>query len=184
MKNLLREQILNQRELLDKNEHRLKSDKIFKLLKKKKIFIFSKKICLYVDKGKEVTTKNIILYCIQQNKNVFLPFINSEKLFFSKINSLNDLVIGKFNILEPKDRFKTKEELDLIIVPGLVFDKKGNRIGHGKGYYDSFLKKHPNATKIGLAFEDQINKKFLVEDHDIPMDFIITEKRIINCSKL
>ena len=57
MKNLLREQILNQRELLDKNEHRLKSDKIFKLLKKKKIFIFSKKICLYVDKGKEVTTK-------------------------------------------------------------------------------------------------------------------------------
>ena len=115
---------------------------------------------------------------------MFLPFINSEKLFFSKINSLNDLVIGKFNILEPKDRFKTKEELDLIIVPGLVFDKKGNRIGHGKGYYDSFLKKHPNATKIGLAFEDQINKKILVEDHDIPMDFIITEKRIINCSKL
>ena len=73
------------------------------------------------------------------------------------------------------------KSIDLIIVPGVGFDPCGNRIGHGKGYYDSLLRHARNTLKIGLAFEFQIQEKIPVEDHDVHVDTIITEKRIITC---
>ena len=73
--------------------------------------------------------------------------------------------------------------MDLIIVPGIVFDVKGNRLGFGKGYYDRFLSPSANfkAVKIGLAYEFQVVPKIDAQPHDITMDYIITEKRIIDC---
>ena len=70
----------------------------------------------------------------------------------------------------------------MILVPGIGFDKKGSRIGHGKGYYDNLLKNSNRAVHIGLAFECQIVKCIPTQNHDIPVDKIVTEKRIIDCS--
>ena len=93
----------------------------------------------------------------------------------------DDLKISSYGILEPKkDKIKniSSDKIDLIIVPGVAFDLKGNRMGHGKGYYDRFLNL-VKSTSIGLAFEFQIIENIPVESHDKPIDMIITEKRII-----
>ncbi len=102
------------------------------------------------------------------------------------MKSWKELSIGSYGILEPrteKIRKTRVEDIDLIIVPGVAFDKKGNRIGHGKGYYDRLLDK-TNATKIGLAFEFQLLKEIPTDKHDLPIDILITEKRIIKCQDM
>ena len=114
-----------------------------------------------------------------------VPISNKEdySLILSKLNSFEDLVEGPYGILEPKKE-KIKEisfdEIDLIIIPGIVFDLKGNRIGHGKGFYDRLLK-NTKVSIIALAFEFQIIGKIPVDKNDKPVDIIITEKRIIYC---
>ena len=91
---------------------------------------------------------------------------------------------GKKGILEPKKeyyRLFPPEDIDLIIIPGVVFDLSGNRIGRGFGYYDNFLGKVCSSAEIiALAFEMQIVKKIPNDKNDIPVHKIITEKRIIN----
>ena len=97
------------------------------------------------------------------------------------MKSWEELRVGSYGILEPrieKIRKTNVEDLELIIVPGIAFDKNGNRLGHGKGYYDRILGK-TNATKIGLAFEFQIVGKIPTNENDKPVDIIITEERVI-----
>ena len=119
-------------------------------------------------------------------KNIFVPIILTEctNLVPSKIIDFdNELEKGKKGILEPKKEFYRLfplENIDLIIIPGVAFDLRGNRIGRGFGYYDNFLRKIHTSTKIvALAFEMQIVKKIITDKNDIPINKIITEKRII-----
>jgi 5-formyltetrahydrofolate cyclo-ligase len=94
------------------------------------------------------------------------------------------LEVGAYNILEPRqDTIKEIpiESIDLILVPGVVFDIHGNRIGHGKGYYDRLLNDTQNIPHVGLAFGFQIVDAVPVEGHDLPVDIIVTEERIIEC---
>jgi 5-formyltetrahydrofolate cyclo-ligase len=90
---------------------------------------------------------------------------------------------GVFGILEPRKesaRIFNPEEIDLVIVPGVAFDEHRNRIGFGAGFYDRFLESvRPSCAKIGIAFEFQIYDEVPVEEHDIPLDLVITEKRTI-----
>ena len=89
---------------------------------------------------------------------------------------------ASYGILEPvKIIEKSPNKIDLIIVPGIGFDKRGNRLGHGKGYYDKLLRKL-KTIKIGLAFELQIVDQIPTDENDVPVDLIITEERIINLS--
>ena len=95
----------------------------------------------------------------------------------------DDLEMGRFRIRMPKKTCEMAELLgiDAIVIPGRAFDKKGNRLGRGYGYYDRFLNVMPIETKrIGLAFEFQIKDYLPVEEHDMPMDVVITEKRTIS----
>lgn len=100
--------------------------------------------------------------------------------------ALKNLQKGRFGILEPKNKIRLKSfsKIAAVIVPGIAFDKKGNRLGFGKGYFDKFLKKiKSDALKIGLAFSFQVLKKIPTTKNDIKMDFIITEKEIIDVNK-
>ena len=144
-------------------------------------------VLFYISYNNEVFTHDMIKKFLVDKKNVVVPISNKidNSLILSKLEKWKDLHVGSYSILEPiKDKIKkiSINEVDLIIIPGLGFDKKGNRLGHGKGYYDNLLKKSLNQTKIGLAFEFQIIDKIPVDDHDKPVDIIITEKRIINCN--
>ena len=140
-------------------------------------FSKSKEIFLYISTNNEVDTLLIADECLKSGKNVYGP-ITDKIIEVGKIKSLDELKPGKFGIKEPQISSK-KDSFDIILVPGVVFDEYGSRIGHGGGYFDKFLSK-THGKKIGLAFDFQVIKKIASQPHDVPVDIIITEKRIIH----
>jgi len=185
MKNKVRKNLLLLRKNLSKADVLEKSDKIKNRLFRLKEFKQASNILFYVSYGSEVCTHEMIKEALSKNKGVFVPVTNKKNktLILSKLEKWDELCIGAYNILEPKKEMIKEisfDEIDLIIIPGIVFDLKGNRIGHGKGFYDRLLK-NTKVSIIALAFEFQIIGKIPVDKHDKPVDIIITEKRIIYC---
>ena len=178
-------QLLNNKRLnLSKDENLVKSNKIKNKLFKIDEYKKAKNIFFYVSYDGEVFTHDAIKESFN-DKIVVVPISNKEdfSLILSKIDSFEDLIVGLYGILEPKKEKINEisiDEIDLIIIPGIVFDLKGNRIGHGKGFYDRLLK-NTKIPSIALAFEYQIIEKIPADKYDKPVDIIITEKRIIYC---
>jgi len=188
MKHKIRKELIKTRKKLSKKEVLEKSNRIKKRLFGINEFKKASTILFYVSYDNEVYTHDMIKESMSNNKNVIVPISDrkNRRLILSKLNNWDDLILGSYGILEPsKDKIKETsiEKVDLIIVPGVGFDKTGRRIGHGKGYYDNLLKNSTNALHIGLAFEAQIVKKIPTESHDLPVNKIITEKRVIDCRK-
>ena len=187
MKQEVRKKLLMLRKNLSKNEVLEKSEKIKYRLFKMSEFTQASTILFYVSYDNEVYTHEMIKESIANKKKVVVPFtdIANKRIVPSKLDNWDDLKPGAYNILEPKKE-KVQEisvdELDLIIVPGVGFDRQGNRIGHGKGYYDKLLRNF-KALTIGLAFEFQVVENIPNEKHDISIDMIVTEKRIIQYKK-
>ena len=145
----------------------------------------SKSIGAYYPTGSEVKTFDIIKHSIERKKEVRLPrVIDSTKIKFFKImeDSFEKIkfIKGKYGIFENSTSNINMEKMDLLIIPGLVFDLQGNRLGYGKGYYDRFLSLRKVKYIIALAYETQVVNEIPNNEHDIPVDVIITEKRIIN----
>ncbi len=125
---------------------------------------------------------------LSQGKAVALPrtIIAKRQLECFQISSLDDLVTGAYSIMEPDPERCPRvdpSELDMVIVPGSVFDRRGGRLGYGGGYYDRFLSKDaPQALRIALAFSFQVQDNNIpLQPHDELMDYIVTEKEIIRC---
>ena len=180
----IRKLLKNKRLQLSKDENLKKSKQIKNRLFLMDEFKKAKNILFYVSYNGEVFTHEAIEEALSK-KIVVVPISNKNdySLIFSKLDSFNDLEEGAYGILEPKkDLIKeiSIDKIDLIIIPGIGFDLRGNRIGHGKGFYDRLLK-NTNALIIALAFDFQIIEKIPTENHDRSADIIITEKRIINC---
>lgn len=110
-------------------------------------------------------------------KTLLLPRIgeNGAMDFVAVSNLESDLLKGPFGILEPIASLPVwNDSIPLFIVPGVRFSRDGGRLGHGKGYYDRFLPKHPGAYKIGVAFSSQIeDKPLLLKPHDVKMNYIV-----------
>ena len=145
----------------------------------------SKSIGVYYPTGSEVKTFDIIKHSIKRKKEVGLPrVIDSTKIKFFKImeDSFEKIkfIKGKYGIFENSTSPINMEKMDLLIIPGIAFDLQGNRLGYGKGYYDRFLSLRKVKYIIALAYETQVVNEIPNNDHDIPVDVIITEKRIIN----
>ncbi|MEF9951250.1 MAG: 5-formyltetrahydrofolate cyclo-ligase [Clostridium sp.] len=140
-----------------------------------------KALMTYYSFRNEVLTDEVINDSFKSNKTVVLPKSIKEGSVILPciIKSLSDLVEGNYGIMEPPtDNLANKEDLDIIFVPGVGFDKKGFRIGYGAGYYDRFLKDY-KGIKVGVCFEVQLTDNAYPDSHDIAMDYIITEKGII-----
>lgn len=139
-------------------------------------------IMLYASKGKEVRTDELISDLLRLGKRVVLPKTNVEGKEIIPIEILDpekDLVIGNYGIREPRDEAKRvdPEEIEVAVVPGVAFDRNGNRIGRGAGYYDRFLAEiRGRAFIIALAFGFQIVDKIPSSDSDVPVDLIVTEE--------
>ena len=136
-----------------------------------------------MDFKNEVTTSILIKNMLSEGKRVLVPFTDSVNtaIIPSEIFKESDLVLNPFGYYEPKNLLSVPvEEIDLVIVPGVVFDKNLNRIGFGKGYYDRILAKlKASAKKIAVAHDFQLLDLIPTEEHDIKMDILVTEKRII-----
>lgn len=134
-------------------------------------------ICLYFSQPNEVDTKPLLAAALNAEKTVVFPRIEKDTLILHHVVSIKDFVRGKYNILEPKKStpiVKTAS-VDLFIVPGVAFDQNGNRMGHGKGYYDRLLA-GIDAPKIGLAYSFQIVAQLPRSSYDVPMTMVVTEK--------
>lgn len=135
----------------------------------------------YVSFNQEVISKDLLKESLG-SKKIAVPKITGGKMKFYYIHSLEDLEPGFFGILEPTTRQEAlPTRHDLFLVPGLAFDKKKNRIGYGKGYYDQYFNKYSKIEikKIAVAFDFQIYDLIPTTKKDIPMDKIITPTRII-----
>ena len=110
---------------------------------------------------------------VVKNKNIFLPRVSGDDIEVIKYTP-GTLKQGSFNILEPTGNdIVNPKIIDLIILPGVAFDKKGNRCGRGKGFYDRFLSNTEAAT-IAVCFDCQLVESLPVEPHDIPAQNIVT----------
>lgn len=182
IKSIIRKSILEKLKLQKEADRRQKSLAIKKKLFESKDFKKAKKILLYVGKRYEVDTSPIIKEALKKGKMIFLPVTDykRKRILISEISDLEkDTNLGCFGIYEPKARLKrsgSPGDLDMVVVPGICFDRKGNRLGHGKGFYDRFLKKIPDTTsKISLAFDFQVLDTDLPTlSYDIPVTELVT----------
>jgi len=182
----LRKQLLNKRKLLSNRIILEKSNKIVDKLIKFDKYQQSEKIMLYIATKSEVQTQRIIESAQKDNKNIYIPLIIQEQQDLIPslvIDFEKEIALGNLGIYQPKEEFHRlfpPSILDLIIVPGVAFTQRGHRLGRGGGYYDRFLKKLSGQVySVALAFEMQIIKEMPLEESDMPVDCIITEKRII-----
>lgn len=144
-------------------------------------------IFIFVSYRSECDTTPIIDYCIDNGIKVAVPRVNGDKMDFYVIRDKSELSIGSYGILEPvTDTIIYPDEKSLIIMPGLVFDTKGNRIGYGGGYYDKYISEYNLGLKAAICFDFQIIEENIieVEDTDVVPDMIITDSRNINVAKL
>jgi 5-formyltetrahydrofolate cyclo-ligase len=180
MKERIRKEILNIRKSYDKVEE--DSHKIIKNIKKlphileKQVFLF------YYPHQNEVNLLPLLNELKNEGKTVLLPKVNGGFIVPVLVKDLQNLKKGKFSILEPEGKIFSKEKIDVIFVPAIVFDKQGHRIGFGKGYYDRFLK-DTKSIKVGVAYDFQIVDEIPFEEHDVPVDFVITPTKIIKTKK-
>ncbi len=179
----LRKKLLSKR-ISQSAKTKLKKDKkITSLILRDPLYQKSRNILFYMPIKGEPDTGALIKNALKSKKSVYLPKVDKSKkwLHIHKINSLNELCRGAYKIMEPHHAAPkiNPKKIDLAFVPGIAFDKKGSRIGFGRGYYDRLLKR-VKCKKIALAYEFQMVKNIPVEPHDVFVDGIITEKRKVN----
>ena len=143
-------------------------------------------ILIYINQPDEVETIPLINHLLQGKAKVCVPAFDHKlnSYYPSELKDFkNDLEFGQFGILEPKAKARRPiplEKLDAVIVPGLAFDLQGNRLGYGRGFFDKIC--HAlRATKIGLAYSFQLIENLIPHPNDVPMDLVITEKKILRC---
>jgi 5-formyltetrahydrofolate cyclo-ligase len=144
-------------------------------------------VLFYVDVRSEVRTRHALPTALTHGKKIVVPWCNAQgELELFHLENMEELTVGMYKILEPKAELRSlpakqvaAADLDLVMVPGVAFDRSGARMGHGKGYYDKLLQHaRPDAPLVALAFECQLFPEIPTAAHDIYMDRIITEMAV------
>lgn len=180
----IRKEIISTRNSVDMIIRQKWDKTIFENLINSNFYNEAKSIFIFISYGSEVDTIRIIEHSLKTGKEVYVPktYKDIKEMKAVKITNLTNMVKDKMGILEPIDVSKDSigESFDLIIMPGVAFDFFGNRIGYGGGYYDKYLSSYKEKTeKVALAYHMQLLNKIETEEHDIKVDYIITEKNII-----
>ncbi len=182
-KRIIRKEVISRRDALSSELRKAKDESIGRRLLTLPEFIKARIILFYASFRSEVDTMKLLQRSLLDGKTVVLPRVDTSNtsLVLYTIPSVEDLVPGHFGIKEPRENREEliePSDIEMIIVPGVAFDEHCNRLGYGKGYYDRLLS-HKNALAVGLAYEEQILAHIPADAHDIKMDKIITDKRII-----
>lgn len=180
-KNDIRIRIRAHKNLLDDNEKRRAAETVFSLLERTAAFMMSEKILLYHSLPDELST-HLFIDKWHKKKNFFLPRVNGvnlEILPYAK----SRLHLGAFSIEEPDgDETYDISGIDMVVVPAIAYDRHGNRVGRGKGYYDRLLH-DTRAIKVGVAYDFQLIDDIEAVPHDVAVDYVITERGIIRTSR-
>ncbi len=173
----IRSKILAKLKNQKEEDRKQKSRIIGKKLLKESIFKKAKKIMFYIAMDGEVETQEMIETAKRLGKTIAVPVCVRDRASLrpALLNSHAHLKKGPYGVYEPVvNRFIRLVDLDLVVVPGVAFDKKGKRLGRGKGYYDRFLSQIPKDTpSIGLAFSLQVLPFVPVTSHDVSVKKIL-----------
>ena len=142
-------------------------------------------VMVYLSMNSEVETWELVELLFKQDRKIIAPVVDTESgdLIPKLIQDIDkDLVLHSYGMYEPKESCAVfpSNQLQLIIVPGIAFDRKGYRLGYGKGFYDRFLPKCPNAVTVGIAYQLQIVDDTYPQPWDIPVHYIFTEEYIVS----
>jgi 5-formyltetrahydrofolate cyclo-ligase len=186
-KNLLRELMRVRRRQVDPAWKAAASQAIISRLEALPLFQEAQVIHTYVAWRNEVENHDLIRRLLQEGRRVAVPKVEPDtgQLQHYFIADFSTLQKGAFGILEPPsdpNRLAAPSQFDLVLVPGLAFDRSGSRLGMGKGHYDRFLAE-VRAPKIALAYDFQLVEKLQVEGHDQRVNIIVTDKTVILCSQ-
>lgn len=184
LKNAIRKQAHeNRKAQLEKDSI---SEKIVERFMQLDEYAAAKTVMFYVDVRDEVRTRQALPAAIASGKRIVVPYCVDGELELFWLENMDELELGMYRILEPTESMRTVErkklqptDLDLVMVPGVAFDRNGGRTGHGKGYYDKLLQHaRLDAPLIALSFECQLFDKIPAESHDIFMDKVVTEAAV------
>lgn len=189
-KDELRERAMEFRRAATREEQLKKSALIMERLFQTGQFRRAKNVMFFCAKNGEVDTSLMIKSALELGKRVIVPITDTERgvLTLSELRDPEtELGKGAFDVPEPKKGHRRPveaDEVDLFVVPGLAFDGRGNRLGLGYAYFDKLLaEKRKDAGCIGLAYEAQIFPQVTVEPHDVPVEKVITEARVLDCAR-
>jgi 5-formyltetrahydrofolate cyclo-ligase len=143
-------------------------------------FNHAKVLASYFPTGSEVRTEKIISTALKSNRVVALPRTEGEVIKFYQIFLNTNLIVGRFGLKEPSISSFVSDDIDLLLVPGILFDTRGYRIGYGYGYYDKFIaKKKKSTVSVGLAYECQMCEEIPKSNCDQKVNILVTEKRML-----
>ncbi|XP_030580068.1 5-formyltetrahydrofolate cyclo-ligase [Archocentrus centrarchus] len=192
-KQALRKEVKQRVAALSEDEKRRQSLVVSQKLLRHPKYMSSQRIAVFLNMNDEVYTQEIIKDMFKCGKSCFIPRYEStsrhmDMLKLSSLQDMETLPLTSWNIRQPAKNDSSREEalasggLDLILMPGLGFDRAGNRLGRGKGFYDNYLercKKHPKGKPytIALAFKEQLCQEVPVDDHDVLIDEVLYEEK-------
>ena len=176
-KSEIRRKIRNLRMMLSEMEKASAAEEVFAQLEKTAAFMMADNILMYHSLPDELQTIKF-LQKWHDRKRFFLPRVNGVNLDILPYEETR-LELGSFHIEEPTgDDVVDVDDIELMVIPAVAFDRKGYRLGRGKGFYDRLLSTS-KATKIGVGYEFQLFDDLPSEPHDVAMDMVITQKTLI-----
>jgi 5-formyltetrahydrofolate cyclo-ligase len=186
-KQRLREEHLAAREALSEQERSVLDDRITQKLLAISEYVEATTVLTYVSVSSEVSTRMFIECALRDGKTVAVPrCLPGHCLEFVAITSLDQLIAAPFGLLEPPKELPalTEEQMNasICIVPALLIDTKGYRLGYGAGFYDRFLSTYPG-KKICLAYQQNLSRTTLPHTaFDVAVDVVITESEVLTCA--
>lgn len=165
------------RRMLEEHERISAAAEVFDRLERTAAFVMADKVLMYHSLPDELSTHDFLRKW-GSKKKFFLPRVNGVNLDILPYDE-SRLELGSFHIEEPTGNdFVDVDDIELIIVPAVAYDRRGNRLGRGKGFYDRLLAS-AKATKIGVGYEFQLVDDIPSEPHDVPVDYVITQSLTI-----
>jgi len=141
-------------------------------------------LALYAPIHNEAETAAVASEALSAGKSLLYPAVQGHDIQFRRVGSLSELVPGRFGIPEPAGEPCNPSDADLIVVPGVAFDVFGRRIGYGKGFYDRALHRLEGSGRlVGFCYDFQLSEAIVGEPHDVTMDLIVTELRVVRVNK-
>lgn len=181
-KQVFRTDLLSRRQQLPAEEHQHRSQLAQQALTASAMFDDAASMALYSPTRGEVGTELIFGEARRRRKRVCYPRVDGERMVFVEVEGEDALRPGSFGILEPVGASRIAvAELDLMVLPGLAFDRRGVRLGYGKGFYDRELHSVGfSGVLVGLCFQFQVVDRLPGEQHDVPVDYLATEQGIFS----
>lgn len=170
----LRASVRARKRAMTEEEIVARSEKLAELFYASEAYRSAKTVYGYMPYNQEVRTVPMMAQALQDGKRVAVPKVYGDEMKFIYITDFDGMAKSDFGIPEPiADAPVADDETALVLMPGLLFDPEGHRIGYGGGFYDKFLEAEPNHPTVALCYEFQVLPHLETEAHDIPVDLVL-----------